>query len=164
MTERAGRIYIMYGQGGYLTSIGMSRLASLLAKLHPNVPVTTHSWKYPGLIVNDIHRLNPTTAIILVGYSLGANSVTNVSNAIYPREVALAVCYDPSVLGVVQHPRENVKRLLLYHNVDNEPEGHAILRGPQVERTDVSLWHLAICYNEALHQKTELAIKKVLNP
>jgi hypothetical protein len=37
---KRARIYVIYGQGGWLTSIGMSNLASRLAKLFPLSVVT----------------------------------------------------------------------------------------------------------------------------
>ena len=160
MTTRA-RIYVIYGQGGFLTSMGMSQLAQRIAKMFPTSYITTHNWKYPSLISNDIKAL-PTLIykkIIVIGYSLGANSVTIVGQN---HIIDLAICYDPSVLGAVVQPNSNIKRLLLYHNVDREPEGHLIFTGPQVERTDVSLWHLGVCYNEALHQKTLAAIASLI--
>ncbi len=133
------RFYVIYGQGGFITSIGMSMLASRIAKLYPNSKVTEHSWKYPTQIADDIKVQSLSTKIMLIGYSLGANSVTWVSNSV-GRTIDLAVCYDPSVLSIVKDPNSNVKRLLLYHNQDFEPLGHAIMTGPQVERTDISMW------------------------
>lgn len=154
----------MYGQGGYMTSIGMSRLATRLAKMFPLSVVTTHTWKDPYAIVADARRQPQSVPIILIGYSLGANCVTWVNQRAPELPIELAVAYDPSVLSIVVNPTSRVKRLLLYHNVDNEPEGHAVFRGPQVETTTINLWHLAVCFNEVLHQKTIAAVKKVLNP
>jgi hypothetical protein len=153
------RIFVIYGQGGILTSFGMSLLAGRIAKAWPKSTVTTHTWK-PSIvdivpIIKDISMLEP---IVLIGYSLGANAVDWVAAAVPTRPIALSVAYDPSVLSIVTQPGKNVKRLLLYHNIDIEPEGHAIYTGPQVERTDVSMPHLAICYSETLHQKTLAAI------
>ncbi|HYT42826.1 MAG TPA: hypothetical protein VEP90_10790 [Methylomirabilota bacterium] len=155
------RFYVIYGQGGFITSIGMANLASRIAKLYPLSKVTTHSWKYPAQIVDDIKTQSVSTKIILIGYSLGANAVTWISNSL-GRTIDLAVCYDPSVLSEVKNPNLNVKRLLLYHNEDWEPIGHAIMTGPQVEKTDIFMWHLAVCYNEGLHQKTLEAIKRAM--
>ncbi len=156
------RFYVIFGQGGFITSIGMSNLASRIAHLYPGSKVTTHSWKYPTQIADDIKAQSLSTKIVLIGYSLGANAVTWVSNSV-GRTIDLAVCYDPSVLSIVKDPNSNVKRLLLYHNQDFEPLGHAIMTGPQVERTDISMWHLAVCYSEQLHQKTLGAITQVMS-
>ena len=107
-----------------------------------------------------IHLLKDEN-VILIGYSLGANAVDWVSAAVPDRTIALSVAYDPSVLSIVTQPGPNVKRLLLYHNTDIEPEGHAIYKGPQVETTQISMPHLAICYSETLHQKTLAAIASI---
>jgi len=153
----------MYGQFGWITSIGMANLANRIASLYPDCPVTTHSWKYPSEITIDITKLNSNSKVpvILIGYSLGANSITIAASTL-KREIALGVCYDPSVLGEVRQPTPNIKRLLLYHNISNEPWGHLILTGPQVERTNLSTWHLAVCFNEGLHRRTLAAIKQVI--
>ncbi len=155
------RIYVMYGQFGWITSIGMANLANRIAGLNPDCPVTTHSWKYPSEINIDITKLGLKVPIILVGYSLGANSVTIAASAI-KRDIALGICYDPSVLGIIRQPTPNIKRLLLYHNTSNEPWGHLVFYGPQVEQTNLSTWHLAVCFNEGLHQRTLAAIKQVI--
>lgn len=159
---KRARIYVIYGQGGWLTSIGMSRLATRLAKLFPLSVVTTHGWDDPNAIIADARQQPQGVPIILIGYSLGANCVTWVNQRAPGMPIALAVAYDPSVLSIVVNPTNAVKRLLLYHNVDNEPEGHAVFKGPQVETTTVNLWHLALCYNEALHLKTIDAVQKVV--
>lgn len=156
-------IFIIYGQGGILTSYGISLLASRIAKTWPKAKVSTHGWKTSIIeIVPKINSLPESELIILIGYSLGANAVDWVSAAVPKREIALSVAYDPSVLSIVTQPGNNVKRLLLYHNNDIEPEGHAVYVGSQVETTQISMFHLAIDYSEMLHQKTLDAIKKVI--
>jgi hypothetical protein len=155
-----GRIYIMYGQGGIVTSFGMYQLSQRISKRWPSAVVTTHSWDDPNAIAEDM--VKSVVPRILIGYSLGANCVTWAAAANLRTEVELGVCYDPSVLSIVTQPTANVKRLLLYHNTDIEPEGHAIFVGPQVERTEISMFHLAICYSDELHQKTLAAISLLL--
>jgi hypothetical protein len=156
-----GRIYVIYGQGGIITSGGMKLLANRIQAQWPKSIVTTHSWDDPNAIAADMARYTSLVKI-LIGYSLGANCVTWVAD-IFKGPIDLAVCYDPSVLSIVKNPTANVKRLILYHNTDIEPEGHAVFLGPQVETTQISMAHLAICYSEMLHQKTLAAIGKCLN-
>jgi hypothetical protein len=153
------RIYVIYGQGGIVTSYGMYLLANRIRKQWPAAVVTTHDWNNPGAIAADMAK--SVSPIILIGYSLGANCVTWAADA-FKGPVGLAVCYDPSVLSIVTNPTANVKRLLLYHNTDIEPEGHAVFVGPQVETTQISMEHLTICYSETLHQKTLAAIGLVI--
>lgn len=137
-------VHVIYGQGGVVTSYGMYQLSKRIAALSPRLNVTTHNW-YEHLYLSDAPS-------ILVGYSLGANSVT--WNAANGQPISLAVCYDPSVLGIAVAPKENIKRLLLYHNTSIEPLGHLRFMGPQVETTETHTSHLLVCYNERLHLKT----------
>jgi hypothetical protein len=154
-----GRVHVIYGQGGVVTSFGMYLLSQRIQKAWPKAIVTTHSWDNPAAIAAAMQgTLGPH---ILIGYSLGANCVTWAA-ADFKGMVDLAVCYDPSVLSIVDNPTANVKRLMLYHNNDIEPEGHAVFQGPQVETTQISMPHLAICYSETLHQKTLAAVAQVL--
>jgi hypothetical protein len=157
------RVFVIYGQGGILTSFGMSLLAGRIAKAWPNAVVTTHAWKTSIVeIAPAIKALPADDPVILLGYSLGANAVDWIAAAVPSRSIALSVAYDPSVLSIVTQPGANVKRLLLYHNNDWEPEGHAVFTGPQVETTQIDMPHLAICYSETLHQKTLAAISLVI--
>lgn len=159
-----GRVFVMYGQGGIVTSYGMYLLSQRIQKQWDTAKVTCHAWDDPGAVAKAAYtweHAHPASRIILIGYSLGANCVTwAAATAGVP--IDLAVCYDPSVLSIVTNPTLNVKRLLLYHNNDIEPEGHAVFTGPMVETTQIDMFHLAICYSEALHQKTIDAIKQVL--
>ena len=152
------RVYVIYGQGGVFTSYGMYQLAQRISGLYPAAKVTTHDWYNPNTIAADIRTLPFSERVVVIGYSLGANCVTWVGGLVPRKKIDLAVCYDPSVLSIVKQPTPNIARLLLYHNTDWEPEGHAIFTGPQVERTEISIFHLAVCYNETLHQKTLAAI------
>lgn len=157
-------IYVIYGQGGIFTSGGMSQLASRIKQKWPRAVVTTHNFK-TGIveIVPDIQKLPKDTSIGLIGYSLGACDVTMIANRVAPRTIDLAVCYDPSIMGVVEQPGANVKRLLLYHNSGNpDVVGHAIFEGPMVERTEISEPHLAVDNDETLHAKTMAAIGRVM--
>ena len=157
------RIYVIYGQGDAFTSGGMVQLAARLRGQWPKAKVTEHVWRTGiAAIVPDIKAQALDEKIILIGYSLGANDVTMIGNRIGARSVDLAVCYDPSVKGIVEQPGANIKRLLLYHNVSAEPIGHAIFKGPQVERSDIATSHLAVDYNEQLHQETIAAVARVI--
>jgi hypothetical protein len=155
------RIFVMYGQFGFITSMGMASLAKRIAAAHPNCLVTTHSWDEVYAISNEIKSL--AEPVILVGYSLGANSVTVAAANDPKRPIALAVCYDPSVSGMIVQPTANIKRLLLYHNQGSGALGHEIFFGPMVERFDINQLHLTVCFNETLHQKTLGAIAAVVN-
>jgi hypothetical protein len=62
----AARIYVMYGQGGIVTSPGMLDLAGRLRKLGHTV--TTHNWDDYNRIAADIRRLPATTPIVLIDF------------------------------------------------------------------------------------------------
>ncbi len=156
----AARVYVIYGQGGALTSMGMKRLASRLAQL-PGLTVSSHDWKHPGVIVNSIRRLPKGEPVILIGYSLGANATTWISNAIPRREIALAVAYDPSIYSKILPAGRNVRKLILYHNNGRSVLGHARIPGPQVETFEINQGHLSVDFNRQLHANTIGAIYRV---
>ncbi len=157
----AARVYVIDGQGGFLTSMGMHRLASRLAQI-PGLTVTTHPWKYPGAIVDSIKRLPKGEQVILIGYSLGAHMTTYISNSMPSRRFALLVAYDPSIYSAYQGgPGSNVKRMLLYHNNGSSTFGHARIPGRQVETTEITEGHMAVDDDERLHAKTIAAVRAV---
>ena len=155
------RAYVIFGQGGRLTSIGMVSLASRIAAL--GVTVTTHAWKYPDLIVQSVHALPAIERIAIIGYSLGANATTWISNSV-KRNINLIVAYDPSLWAEIQPAGQNVERLLLYHNnASSNIFGKARILGPHVETTEISMSHFLVDYNEDLHLKTLAGIRKCMN-
>src|SRR5258708_3306770 len=104
----APRVYVIYGQGDALTSGGMVKLAARLRQQWPKAQVTEHVWRTGiAAIVPDIRKLPKDQPVILIGYSLGANDVTMIANRIGSRAIELAVCYDPSVKGIVEQPGKN---------------------------------------------------------
>ncbi len=154
------RVYVIYGQGGALTSGGMVNFASRLRQ-YKHLNVTTHTWNNPGLIVNSINKMAPDTPIVIIGYSLGANDTTWITGNLPRRQIALVVAYDPSVYGYIYPRSPNIKRFLLYHNQGALGFGHAIIPGLGIERYDVHTSHLLVDYNSALHARTIEAVKKV---
>ncbi len=154
---QAARVYVIMGQGGSLTSGGMRSLATRIAQI-PGMRVTTHKWKYPNVIVNDIRRLPANERIILVGYSLGANATTWIASGVR-RPIALAVAYDPSIYSYILPAPHNVKRFMLYHNNGRSKLGHA--RIPGAETTEINEGHLAVDYDRRLHARTIAAIRAV---
>jgi hypothetical protein len=156
------RAYVLYGQGGQVMAQGMEALAKSLQKIDPRLKVSTHVWKDHNSVAKDIAKLAADTPVILIGYSLGANATTWISNAVPSRTINLIVAYDPSVGSEVQPAGSNVRRLLLYHNTSFEPYGHARIRGPQVETTETRNSHFVIGNSAWLHAKTRAAVSKVL--
>ncbi len=154
------RVYVVYGQGGAITSGGMVSFASTLRK-YKHLNVTTHTWKNPGVIVNSINRMPADTPIVIIGYSLGANDTTWITGNVPHRRIALVVAYDPSIYGYIYPRTPNIDRFLLYHNQGSFGFGHAIIPGLGIERYDVNTSHLLVDYNSALHARTLEAVKKV---
>jgi len=156
------RTYVLYGQGGSAWSYGIDKLAESLKEMDPRLQVSTHEWERWRQIANDIRKLPADTPVILIGYSLGANATTWISNAVAPRAIDLIVAYDPSVKARVERAGSNVRRVLLYHNNSVEPYGHARIPGPQVETTETRNSHLTLGNSAWLHGKTRAAVTKVL--
>jgi hypothetical protein len=156
------RTYVLYGQGGPMMSYGIEALAESLQKMDSRLQVSTHEWKNHRDVVKDIGKLPADMPVIIIGYSLGANATTWISNAVPSRTINLIVAYDPSVRGEVEPAGSNVRRLLLYHNNGFEPFGHARIRGPQVETTETKNSHFTIGNSAWLHAKTRAAVSQVL--
>jgi hypothetical protein len=161
-TETNIRTYVLYGQGGPLMSRGMEALAASLEKMDKRLHVSVHEWKNHKEIAKEIAKLPLETPIVLIGYSLGANATTWISNAVPARVIHLVVAYDPSALAELQPARNNVRRVLLYHNNSPEPFGHGRIEGPQVETIETRNSHLVIGNSKWLHQKTRAAVSRVL--
>jgi hypothetical protein len=161
-TDTSIRAYVLYGQGGRVMSRGMEALATSLEKMDGRLQVSVHEGKNYKDVAKDIAKLPFETPVVLIGYSLGANATTWISNAVPSRPIHLIVAYDPSVLAEVQPAGKNVRRVLLYHNNSLEPFGHARIRGPQVETIETRNSHLALGNSEWLHQKTRAAVSRVL--
>jgi hypothetical protein len=156
------RAYVLYGQGGRYWARGILDLANSLEKMDPRLNVSVHEWKNQKDVVKDITQLPPDTPVVLIGYSLGANATTWISNNMPGRKIDLIVAYDPSELMKVEAAGKNVVRVLLYHNNSIEPWGHGRIRGPQVETTETRNSHLSVGSSKWLHRKTRAAVSRVL--
>jgi pimeloyl-ACP methyl ester carboxylesterase len=161
-SNAATRIYVLYGQYGYPTSSGMYALAQTLGRYGK---VTTHYWD-DRTIVSDAKQ--QSGKIVIIGYSLGANSAALIANRL-PR-VELVVAYDPSRLSPLAQPDNgeyteavtpNVRRAISFYNPNAWYFGGARLSGPQVEIIPINDYHLAVPADWRLHEITEEAVKKV---
>lgn len=154
------RTYVLTGQGGRATSMGIVALANSLAQ-DRRLKVSLHVWHHYNDVVRDIAAQPIGTPIVIIGYSLGANATTWISNAVPFRHIDLIVAYDPSVLSVVSPAGLNVRRLLLYHNTSIGPYGHARIPGLQVETTETRMSHLQVDFSQKLHAITRAAVRRV---
>ncbi len=154
------RAYVIFGQGGRITSLGMASLANRIEAL--GITVTTHGWAYPDIVAASIRELPKSERIAIIGYSLGANATTWISNKL-AMHIDLIVAYDPSVWSTIEPAGKNVARLLLYHNnAATNIFGMARIPGPQVETTEISMAHIAVDFSEPLHVKTLAAVRDVM--
>jgi hypothetical protein len=158
----ATRIYVLYGQYGWTTSSGMYYLAQSLARYGE---VSVHHWD-DRTIVQDAKR--QSGKIVIIGYSLGANSTVAIANKL-PR-VDLIVAYDPSRLSPLahetngeftQHVKPSVRRAICFYNPYAWYFGGARLEGSQVELFAIDNFHLTVAVDRRLHDITEEAVKQV---
>ncbi len=158
----ATRIYVLYGQYGWTTSSGMYHLAQSLARYGE---VSVHQWD-DRTIVQDAKR--HSGKIVIIGYSLGANSTVAIANKL--PHVDLIVAYDPSRLSPLaheangeftQHVKPTVRRAICFYNPYAWYFGGARLEGSSVEVVPISNFHLAVAVDQRLHDITEEAVKQV---
>jgi hypothetical protein len=156
------RIYVLYGQFGLPTSTGMYFLAEKLARYGK---VSVHQWN-DRTIVSDAKR--QTGKIVIIGFSLGANSTAAIANRL--PHVDLIVAYDPSRLSpladqvkgeFVQHVKPTVRRAICFYNPDAWYFGGARLDGSHVETVPIADYHLAVPMDARLHDITEEAVRQV---
>lgn len=159
------RVFILLGQYGGAFSGGMYGLAKQINALSGNIVCTVHGWKDSQEIHDEIKRLPASTKIVLIGYSLGANSVTQIAAELPTREIDLLVAYDASVLqsAGIKPIGTNVDKTLCYRSTNYWlPYGHGQLVGHNVKTYETSDIHLAVCYDQVLHAKTLAEIKKLI--
>ena len=127
--------------------------------------VSVHQWN-DRTIVSDAKR--QTGKIVIIGFSLGANSTAAIANGL--PHVDLIVAYDPSRLSpladqvkgeFVQHVKPTVRRAICFYNPDAWYFGGARLDGSHVETVPIADYHLAVPMDARLHDITEEAVRQV---
>lgn len=164
-------IWVIDGQGGLITNLGWRSFARYLIEQGYNVTYALQP-RLPQAIADDItaywHK-GVGNKVVILGYSLGGNSVSWVAEALADVPIDLVVAYDPT-LNAPRFPLgKNVKRALSYHNCSRLGTsllfGGAVLTstpgGPPIEITNIWNEHLLLQWNSALHRKTLDAINKV---
>lgn len=157
------RIYVLYGQGSIVTSPSMDLLVKKIRKLDPQYTVTIHNWKNYEDVVNSIRKLPVDKKVVIMGYSLGANTVTWIPNMIPDRDIELAVAYDslissfvdPSILSFTYSVSPNIKRFMLYDTF-----GEAYFTSQQIGTTEIRMLHPTDELSKKLHIISLEAIKK----
>jgi hypothetical protein len=158
-------VYILMGGlaggDGYVDSSGMLLLARRIAWI-PNTWVETYNWKDWVTAANRIWALpEKETRVAVVGYSGGGSRATWLANSILHKRIDLLVTYDPSPAWQMQNLPPNVKKAITYQNQRKFffGLGGGELTGPDVERYQLEEPHLAVQFDERLHQITLHAIE-----
>ena len=148
------------GVDGYVDSDGMLLLAGRIATI-PYTWVETYPWASWITAANRIWgRSAKDCKVAVVGYSGGGSRATWLANSVLHKTIDLMVTYDPSPKWQMQNLPPNVKKAITYQN--QIPFAFGLgggeLTGPNVERYMVAEDHLAVQFDERLHQITLQAI------
>jgi hypothetical protein len=157
------QVYMMYGQGGLVTSRGFLSLSRQIRRLdRTRVHIELLNWRWWANVPGKVQRDGRSKEIIVIGFSLGANATTWISNQLLWRRINLMVAYDPSIYAPTRPALLNVSRMLVYHNNGPSVFGHAYIRGFNVETYEVNMPHLQVENNQELHNITLDAVNRVL--
>jgi len=154
----------LVGVDGYAVSPGILLLAQRLDALGD---VTIRPWSAQYDVTQRIAALKPNDKVVLIGYSGGGFAITQIAdelNGTHPHKVDLLVAYDPSPAWSMRSLGKNVAKAICYCN--SMPLmlglGGAQLRGQSVETVPISQQHLAVQFDENLHQRTIAEIEKLV--
>ena len=151
------------GRDGYLDSRWMLVLAARIAQI-PHTVVESYTWADWVSAANSIWALpSENTKVVVVGYSGGGSRATWLANSILNKTIDLIVTYDPSPGWQMLNLPPNVNMAITFQN--QTPHffglGGGVLTGPNVDRFLIAEEHLAVQFDERLHQITLQAIKKL---
>jgi hypothetical protein len=151
------------GRDGYLDSNWMLVLAGRIAQI-PHTVVESYIWADWVSAANSIWALpSKNTKVVVVGYSGGGSRATWLANSILHKTIDLIVTYDPSPGWQMLNLPPNVNMAITFQN--QTPHffglGGGVLTGPNVERFLIAEEHLAVQFDERLHQITLQAIEKL---
>lgn len=153
----------IWGVDGFVDSTGMVSLANRIKQKFPQIVLETHYWSDYINVEKSILKLPVTDKVILIGYSGGGSRSTYVANGVYSHKIDLIIGYDPSPTGQMQPMKSNVVRAVTYHNTSILSRLTMVGLGggqfsgssqTQFVKHDISQHHLAVQFNEALHQIT----------
>lgn len=119
-------IALLRGLGDVATSAGIDTLAAKLRVKYPYAHVIVYNWYDWQHTITDMRAQPPGTTFVVIGYSMGANETTGISDAGLP--IKLLVAMDPTIWDTVSPLHGNVAKALLFHDVNPlNPVGHAVL-------------------------------------
>ena len=157
MTGTAVDLYLpgvntgMYGLRDRLVAAGFS--------------VTVYPWGQRQAAERDMAAFKASGGVVIViGFSGGASCVTWMG-----ARIDLLIGYDPSPAGQVKKLGANVAKAYCYHNLHPAMWwpgvgwlGGGQYIGQQVTTFDVSEFHLAVQYDQALHARTMAACRELV--
>jgi len=153
----------LVGYDGYAVSPGILLLAHRLSSFGE---VSTFNWSAEREVVERVAGLDPGDKVALIGYSGGGFAITHVAedlNGKAPRKIDLLIAYDPSPTWSMKALGRNVARAICYCN--DTPLffglGGGRLKGASVEVVDISVPHVAVQFDERLHQRTIAEVEKL---
>lgn len=161
----SAHIYVLlgglFGPDRAADSRGIIKFAE---RLKPFGNVSVLYWSDYEKVIGQIKELPEDVPVILIGYSGGGSRATWVAGAVHPRPIKLLVAYDPSPSWQMTPLARNVERALCYRN--SSPLmlglGGGALHGASVENVEIAKQHLAVQYDQTLHQRTIAAVKQAV--
>lgn len=165
-------VHILYGQGGYITSVGMHTFGQSL-KLK-GFDVTFWNYNQHRTVALTIALAPDGAKNAIIGYSLGGNACAWIANdaALTGRAIDLLVAYDPTINGppLAATPiGANVKRAICYRQRGfvltsmffGRGRLHAAPDGPKIEEHQFYADHLAVPFLQSLHERTLRALEEM---
>lgn len=108
----------MRGQGGKLTSMGVDYMA-MRASQEANARIDVFNWDQTQAAADRIlilERAFPADRILLIGFSLGANSITRIAAAMKTVKFARLIAIDPSIWSPQDPIGPNVDKAIVFRN------------------------------------------------
>ena len=156
----------LIGPDGYAVSPGILTLAYRLSAFGQ---ITTYKWTAQREVTRDVAQLDPNDKVVLIGYSGVGFAITRIADTLNgnpPHKIDLLIAYDPSPAWSMRSLGKNVAKAICYCN--SMPFmlglGGARLRGESVETVPIFEQHLAVQFDESLHQRTIAEIEKLVPP
>lgn len=152
----------------------MIGLQSQLQQQIPGIEAHRYLWGSFAKYCRDAQLTPRGTKLVLIGYSGGGMSETYLAQNKYCKNVKidLLIAYDPSPSWNMQRLGYNVKDALCYCNtmkmwippffMGSRAIGGGQLKGPTVRKIMIRQLHLAVQYNQVLHNRTVWEVKQLI--
>jgi hypothetical protein len=176
------RVYILLGglagPDGIVTSAGMFQLAKMLLTL-PNTQVTTYTWDKWRQAYKAIRTNEGRAKIVIIGYSGGGSRATWLANMPSKPQIDLLISYDPSPQWQMKPVGDNVKKALIFHNINTmwlpglghlgggQLVGEArhnpgiTVHAPSIETINIAEQHMLVQIDRTLHRRSLEAVRSL---